>query len=396
MVKYFYTKEEKDCCGCGACSQICTSKCIDIQKDDNGFLFPVIDNSKCTNCDRCNRVCPINEYIESVNDFNAYAVYANDSEAILNSSSGGAFPLLAEYILKNNGKVYGAGFNEKYNVYHFGIENKSELKCLLGSKYIQSNTQNTFNEVKQYLKDGRMILYTGTPCQIAALKLFLGKQYENLYTADVICHGVPSQLMFDEYAKYLEKKHGGKLIYINFRDKIKYGWSITLRYDIQKMNGKIRKYFVPSKLSEYFTGFLRGYILRESCYHCSFASLNRPGDITMGDYWGYQKVLPNLKHDTGLSIILVNSQKGYNMIQSIKESASIFPLNIEQAKVSENINLFHPTQRPPERDLVYKELRLYGFNFIARKYFRSPGYKKEWLKSKISPRLLKLIRKCIR
>ena len=342
--------------------------------DKDGFLFPhVINADACINCGLCAKVCPWENETIAPQQQTFYGAYNTNLEDIQKSSSGGIYPALAKWIIKQGGIVYGAMLDTAtHNLLHIGVSDVDGLKKTLGSKYFQSSIGETYKECKASLDKGQLVLYTGTPCQIQGLKFFLNKDYENLYTADVICHGVPSGKMFNAYVLYLERKHRGRLVDISFRDKEKNGWSITLRYTMEYSNGKKKIYYLERQYSEYFVAFLKGYVERESCYSCPFSSLDRPGDITMGDFWGYQYKRPDLKHEEGLSLILSNSQKGDAMIDILKKEGVHFEVVDEDCvRASENKNLYKPTRRPEERDVIYEELETKGFGFIAEKYLNN-------------------------
>lgn len=227
MNVYLTTGEKIYCSGCRSCEQVCTQNCVTIEYDNEGFLYPTISKEKCINCGLCIRSCPASKAVVTKSNLNNPVVYAawNKVNNILNeSSSGGVFSAIASYILKNNGVVFGCSLEDNLVAKHIGIRNEVELYKLRGSKYVQSDTQDTFKQVRNILKEGKQVFYTGTPCQIAGLKSFLARPYDNLITADLICHGVPSPKVFKEYLNMLEKKHGGKVVYFKFRDKEKYGW----------------------------------------------------------------------------------------------------------------------------------------------------------------------------
>lgn len=394
MIKYILTKNEGACCGCNACVEICPVHCLEMIKSEDGFLYPEANNAKCIECGMCSSVCPMEKKSSELPTvFEAYGAYSTDSKTVIQSSSGGIFSVLAEYILGQDGMVFGAYLDENHELYHIGIDHVQDLYKLRGSKYIQSNINGIYCKVKEILINGKKVLFTGTPCQIYGLKQYLKKDYENLYTADVICHGVPSQKMFDEYVAFLERKHHAKLVDINFRDKVKNGWSITLRYTMQKGNKK-RNYYLISPLSEYFSGFLGGYILRESCYDCKFCTLERPGDITMGDFWGYQKTRPELKHDEGLSLLLINSPKGKELKDVLEKSGVCFnEVSEETVRNSENKNLYTPSLRRSERDNIYKELNEHGFDYIAKKYLQKHFTVKNYAKNYLPKGIVKFLKK---
>ena len=389
MNKYLANGDWSECCGCYACISACPTACISMKQTSEGFSYPSIEDvSKCISCGLCSKVCPVEQRIEKEDSSLFYAAYTKDKSIISNSSSGGIFGELAIYFLDHGGVVFGASLNEKHCLSHISISTKEDLYKLQSSKYIQSEIGNSYQECEAFLKSGKIVFFTGTPCQIQGLKLYLKKTYDNLFTADVICHGVPSQKMFDAYVAYLEKKHKAKLVDINFRDKKRNGWSITLRYTMQFPSGRKKDYYLISKLSEYFSGFLGGYISRESCYKCQFSSLKRPGDITMGDFWGYQKTRPELRHDEGLSIILVNSEKGEQMLCFLdKESVSFETINAKSVYNSENKNLYFPTKRPDARSVIYYELSNDGFESISSKYLRKGHTLKNYIKNHWPPKI---------
>lgn len=383
-----------DCCGCSACVQKCPRQCLSIVPDKDGFLFPSLVKDSCVNCGLCAEVCPLeNKVVPSENQL-FYGAYNENCQDIKNSSSGGIYPALARWILLQGGIVYGVKLDTNHDLYHIGASTEDDVKKTMGSKYFQSEIKEAYNECKANLELGRIVLFTGTPCQIHGLKCFLRKDYKNLYTADVICHGVPSKKMFDAYVTFLEKKHNAKLVDINFRDKKRNGWSITLRYTMEDANGNRKDYCLISKLSEYFTAFLGGAIARESCYKCPYSSLNRAGDITMGDFWGYQVKRPDLKHKEGLSLILSNTSKGQIILDALSSMGIVFnEVNEECVRASENKNLFYPTRRSESRDVVYKELEDKGFEYIASKYFRQTHTWRNKLKNVLPARIVKLIQR---
>lgn len=373
MNKYLAKNKKEFCCGCNACAEKCPTKCIEMNMDSEGFSYPVIaDIDKCIKCNICAKVCPFQE-VDNINTtkFDAVAGYSLNDDILMKSSSGGIFTELVRFFLNDGGVVFGASLDEKHKLSHIAVDCLDDIYKIQGSKYIQSNTKGIFSNCKAELESGKKVLFSGTPCQISALTKFLNKQYDNLYTADVICHGVPSQKIFDAYVEYLEKKHKAELIDISFRDKKKNGWSITLRYTMKHKNDKIKDYYLISPMSEYFTGFLGGYISRESCYECPFSSLNRPSDITMGDFWGYQKTRPELANEKGLSVLLINTNKGKELLNILKQKGLFFSDVTENSiRMSENKNLYKPTFRPNDRDIIYKELNENGFEYIAKKHLQ--------------------------
>lgn len=375
MNNYLDNHNKKDCCGCSACTSSCPVSCIEMKRDEDGFLFPVVkDASKCIDCKLCQKVCPMENPLKHEDDGQYYGAYSSQDELVKKCSSGGIFAELANMILREDGYVFGAAFDDKLSLAHRCYSRGEDLNPVYSSKYLQSDMKDCYSLCKKLLTDGKKVLFSGTPCQISGLHRFLRKEYDNLFTVDVICHGVPSESFFHAYVDSLEKKHKGKLTFINFRDKRKNGWSITLRYIINR-KGKDYIYDLNRRESSYFTFFLKGLIARESCYTCPFASMNRPGDLTLGDFWGYQRTRPELKHELGLSLVLSNTPKGNQMIKELQGCCDVFfaPVNEESIRVSDNKNLYVPTKRPDFRNTIYVDLRANDYFFIEKKYFQLPS-----------------------
>lgn len=297
------------CTGCGACCEVCPKGAIKIV-EINGFLYPLIDKSMCVNCNLCENVCPQNKKYNG-NIKVAYYGNSKDLEIIKKSSSGGVFFELCKYVIKNHGVVVAPGM--KKDLLERIIYDKIEdiYKFALGSKYFQCEPFLKYKEIKSKLDDGILVLYSGTPCQIVALKSYLKKEYTNLITQDIICHGVASPTVFRKYLKSIAKKQN--VSKVSFRDKSK-GWNL---FSMSIDYGKNKKYKKLHTKDSFFYLFLRNKILRESCYNCEFKSTNRASDITLGDFWGYTKVTKK-DNDTGVSLILVNTEKGKNIIDKLE------------------------------------------------------------------------------
>lgn len=312
-------KEKKDCCGCNACYNICPQNCIIMKPDKEGFSYSKIDTKKCIECGLCAKVCPIkNANQHNTGEPDAYACINLNEEMRLKSSSGGIFILLAKKILAKGGIVYGAAFNSNAEVEHIRIEKESDLWKILGSKYLQSNMSITPKKVKEDLNRNQVVLFSGTPCQCAGLKRFLGKNYDKLYIIDFICHGVPSPAVWKDYLKALELKFEEKRDtkkMPSFRDKTK-GWS-HFSVKIPFQNSKLYRKKFGNDL--YMRTFLKNISLRPSCYHCSFKPSFNISDITLGDFWGIKKCLPKMFDDKGTSAVFVNSQKGKYLFQEISD-----------------------------------------------------------------------------
>lgn len=310
---------QNECCGCSACAQACPQCCIDMSENSDGFLIPKINLEKCTDCNLCENACPVfNSEIEVLNDKNipknVYAAYNKNEDVRMKSSSGGIFTLLAEYAIKKNGVVFGARLSDDCkSVYHCMIENIDDISFFRGSKYVQSNIKNTYKDVKNQLASGRFVMFSGTPCQIEGLSLFLKRKYENLFLVDFVCMGVPSQKVWHKYIEYVENKYF-LLQNIYFRDKSS-GWSNS-SFKINYQNGKNH----IEKLYEnlYGSAFQSGLCLRKSCYNCKFRKANHKSDITICDFWGIDETAPEMNDDKGISAIMINSLKGEKAFEDIK------------------------------------------------------------------------------
>ena len=384
MIKLFNGKE--DCCGCTACKSICPKHAIMMQPDEDGFLYPHINENLCIKCGLCKKVCPfenssqIAEHLFDGKPIAAYAAIHNNMEILKSSSSGGVFPAVASIVLDNNGVVFGCTMYSNMEAEHISIDSINGIKKLQGSKYVQSNVKKTFQETENYLKEGRLVLYTGTPCQIAGLKSYLGKDYENLITIDLVCHGVPSPTFFKGYINWFEKKVNGRIVDFKFRNKSKIGMG-CIGKAIYIKNGRIYKKAIIPSCNYYYQYFENGDIDRECCYRCKYASGDRPGDFTMGDYWGIENVHPKIDTQNGVSVLLVNSKKGMQLIGKINGFLKLTESSFEKARIY-NGNLNHPTHMSDKRELIFKTFRESGAYAVDRMYRESVGKKMIWYRIK--------------
>ena len=345
------------CCGCRACEQICPKKAIFIVENKEGFLEPKIDMNKCIKCGLCVKKCPqINEIQKEDKVEKVYA--AKNIKEQLTSSSGGIFSTIANKILKEDGIVFGAAYNDNNEVQHISISDVEDLQKLKGSKYVQSDTKNTFLEVKKYLECGKKVLYVGTPCQIAGLKSFLNKQYNNLLTVDFVCHGVPSPKLFKRYLEWVGK--GKKITDFRFRSKLKKGWGLCYSYLIGK---KLKHGSV--KMNPYYNAFLNGYTYRECCYNCKYATKQRISDITLCDYWGIEKEHPEFYDCKGVSGVIINTKKGVQMFQQIQKDLVYIESTLDKLK-RKNHNLEKPAIRPKFRDFAYDGIFDKDFSVVIK------------------------------
>ena len=307
--------EKQDCCGCTACLHICPVHCITMQEDEEGFLYPVINEDHCIHCHKCETVCPMQKQENQDTGTAAFVGYCRNEVIRKQSSSGGIFSVLAEWVLQQNGVVFGAAFDENCEVYHIAIDTEADLPKLRGSKYVQSRLGNVYPEVRRYLEMERKVLFTGTACQIAGLKKYLNQPYENLYTVDVLCHGVPSPKLWRMYIEAQKKRYHASVEKIEFRNK-KYGWN---NYSIMIDFADQQQYCVRFFADQFMNMLLGNLDLRPSCYACPFKEFPRISDMTIGDSWGIEKVMPDLGDDKGISVILVHSQKGVRMLREVQE-----------------------------------------------------------------------------
>lgn len=352
MDNYFKTNQKDLCSGCGACASVCPQNCITMKEDSEGFRYPIINKKKCIHCGACERVCPVISKKEREDNYlEAYASFNRDETVRQHSSSGGIFTLLAEYILNKKGIVYGASLEDITTLKHIRIESKKDLNKLRGSKYFQSNTTGIYELVKQDLEDKREVLFTGTPCQIEALYKFLNKDYNNLLTQDIICHGVPSKKIWEKYISELETKNNKKVVSASFRNKDK-GWKnnqLNFVFDDKS------EYKEESKKNSYMQLFLSDLILRPSCYSCQFKERYRNSDITLADFWGIEKVNPKMFDDKGTSLLIINSKKGKKIIDLLNKKMIKEEVNIDES-IKYNPSMIRSADRPLNRDKVFNDL----------------------------------------
>ena len=355
MKKTIKALERDKCTGCYSCYNACKLNAIEICENDEGFIFPFIDEQKCVWCGKCADSCPVLNIDYSNNKTpDLYAVRADDAIRAV-SSSGGIFTVLAEEILDRAGYVCGAAFDDELNLNHIIVNSELGLAKLRGSKYVQSNIGKVYAEIEKLLKRGDPVLFTGTPCQVAGLKAYLGKDYKELYTVDIICHGVPSQRIFH---KYLEGVQPEKIVKeVRFRDK-RFGWSCQ---KICIINSDGSEYVDDSKTDVYLRGFFNNAILRKSCSDCPFAEFPRQGDISIGDFWGISKLDKSQYDKKGTSLVYVNSKKGKRLFESIEDKLKIKQFDFKTTKIS---NRIQSKQRISQnRKRIFKFLNSGRFTF---------------------------------
>lgn len=291
-----------------------------------------------------------------------YAVIHKDDEIRKYSRSGGVFSALTDLILQNNGVVYGCVLDDKFSAYHIRTKSIETRNMMRGSKYIQSEMRDSYASVKSDLENQEMVLFSGTPCQIAGLKSFLGKEYSNLVCVDIVCHGVPSPEVWHSYLQWNERKYGGSCFWVDFRNKDDFGWDDHVETLKIKKGKRINK--IDSRV---FTTIFYGHcVLRPSCFRCPYKSTDRVGDISLADYWGIEKAAPDFKHDNkGVSLVLVNNEVGEKWFESIKENIVYAETRIED---SLRPSLVAPFDVPKDREQFWRDYRTHSFSVIARKY----------------------------
>lgn len=354
------------CNGCTACSSICPKHCIEMKENEDGFLYPEVNKINCISCNLCDEICPVNNDIEPNDVPNAYAVINKKEEERLQSSSGGVFSLIANYILDKNGYVVGAAYNDKFEVEHVIIDSKEELHKLRGAKYSQSRLGDVFGKIKELLDTDHYVLFSGTPCQVGGLKSYLRKDYEKLVLIDTVCHGVPSPLVWKKYVEYRSKtdNKGEIPISINLRSKSS-GWS-RYNYSIEFDYGK-KLYSKVNGQDPYMKAFVGNYCLRESCYDCSFKSTQRVSDFTLGDYWGIWNQNPEMDDNKGTSLLLVHSIKGNKILETISNQLNYIQVDLnESIKENPSINKSSPINK--DRSVFIDTISKEGFKQAIKKY----------------------------
>lgn len=361
-------KSKEECCGCTACKSICPQKAIKMIEDKEGFLYPVIDKERCVQCGLCDKVCPILKKLEKREEISSlgYIVNHKENEIRKQSTSGGAFTAIAKYVIEKDGIVYGANFDEEFNVVHSGVRTVEELEKFRGSKYVQSNLQNTFEEIKGQLENKEMVCFSGTPCQVEGLKKFLRKDYENLVTVDIVCHAVPSPKLFRKYLKYIKEKEldNEKIINVSFRNKDKYGY----QYSLMKVEGKTKKYYRGVESDPYYRAFFNNISDRPSCYSCKFRDKNRVSDFTIWDCFIAEEFDKAMDDNLGTTRMLIHTNKGKEIFEEIKEDFIYQP--IETNKLTADVKEIRESIKiNPIREEFFKELDQLEPSILFEKYF---------------------------
>jgi len=383
------------CTGCGACEAVCPVMAIKMEENEEGFLYPNANKEICMNCGKCDRVCSSRQAFRICSKKECYAVSYIQNKNKVFSSSGGVFAALAETILESGGYVCGAAYVKDCpsKVQHRIICDKTELPLLQGSKYVQSDAWIVFVAIRHILEEGKIVLFSGTPCQVAGLKSYLNKTYENLYTVEVICHGVPSEKIFRDY---LKNSFGANVSEFAFRDK-RFGWGYMATARMH--SGK--EAHIHRKASSYYDGYIRGYFLRKSCYLCSFANEERCADITIGDYWGVfqnhrKELLKDIKSwESGVSACIVNTDAGHLLFEATENKVKKLTTSFDQIS-AENYRLLHGNKIPDKREELMTQYRLVGYTGIEADFQKHRDSTLKTAVKEMLPGRIKFLLKCIK
>jgi len=348
----------EECCGCTACASICNYDAIIMKPDALGFLFPEVDTNKCTNCGLCEKVCAFHNNYDKSKNLSRPRVYGarhKNIDDVMKSRSGAVFVAVSDYILQYGGVVYGAGYTDHFRVVHKRATTKEERNEFRGSKYVQSDLTGIFRQVKQDLKNGITVLFSGTPCQTSGLNSYIGEKYrEKLFLLDIVCHGVPSPFIWRDYITYIEEKEGDKIEIVNFRDKEINGWHAHIESFVFKEK-KVNK-------NIYTRLFYQHIMLRQSCGNCFFCNTKRPSDITLADFWGWEKENNDANSDDkGLNLVLVNTNKGAELFAKCVGDLNCFEVSKDSYLQP---NLIQPSKLHPKRQKLVDMYQKHGVEWL--------------------------------
>lgn len=340
-------KNKADCCGCYGCMNTCPTGAISFKFDEEGFWYPEVSDSLCIQCGKCVKVCPCVNIPKAHKKTKSFACSANNKDELLSSSSGGVFAVMAREILQNGGYVCGAVFDEDFSVVHQVIDAEGQLKKIKGTKYVQSKIGSVYSQIKELLEQNMTVLFSGTPCQVAGLVSFLGKEYDNLITVDLICHGVPSPVIWQDYLK--EVSGDDKIVDVNFRNKENGIDNATIDFTFD--NGDIKQ----SRYADdpYVKGFLNNYYLRPSCFECKFKGMKRCSDMTIGDFWAVKEYYPDFDSKYGTSAVITRSEKAQALIDRISKKVNRIEVKADHLSVW-NENLLTSVKHTEKNIYFYK------------------------------------------
>lgn len=368
-LRYLEQHDKTTCFGCSACVAACRSDAIRLVPDGEGFLYPEVDREKCTECGACARACPFGkEGLLHARPGEAYALQAKDADELKASSSGGAFALLAKQVVDGSGWACGCVLEDCRRPRHIVSGSLAGVDEMRGSKYVQSDMGGCFSEVAGRLKAGERVLFSGTPCQVAGLRAFLGSDRPNLTTVDLVCHGVPSPSLLEGYIDSMAPKKG-EIVSLCFRDKERNGWCANGTIEWVAKSGTKRSRRTSPHSDTYYYYYLANAVNRECCYACPFARLERASDLTIGDYWNAESASLGFDWSQGTSAVLVNTRKGAEALEKLKGLAFIEPVSTDHV-VAGNGNLAAPSPRPPLRDRVYADIASEGYERASKRLCR--------------------------
>ena len=367
-----------DCCGCSACEQICPKQCIMMKPDEEGFLYPVINKEICIDCGRCEKVCPVLNKKQGHSLLDAYAFNNVNNQERYDSASGGFFSAISKYLVRQNGVVFGAAYNSEVKVVTSFTDKEEELWKFRNSKYVQSEVKDSYKEAKKLLLLGKKVLFSGTPCQIQGLLNFLGKEYENLYTMDFVCHGVPSPKVFEKYKVYIQQKYGSNLVTYQFRTKRKgYNGKSYGCANIELGDGRTL-HTEDTKGSDLFMSksFFEEVCSRPSCHVCRFKDKERNCDFTVFDCWSVQKIAPNLSDDKGTTLLVVNTQKGKDLFEKASDFYQVNKVDLDKAIMLDGLMMLHSVPAHPLRNAFLLDLDRMSVEDLTKKYLTPKGMKR--------------------
>lgn len=380
--------DKSECCGCTACASVCAHGAITMEPDTFGFLYPQVDTTKCVQCGLCDKVCQFNADYDKSQNLPAPDVYGarhKDMNEVMKSRSGAAFVAISDYILEQGGIVYGVGYKEHFRVCHKRATTKEERDEFRGSKYVQSDLTGIFRQVKEDLKNGLTVLFSGTGCQCAGLNAFIGKKLrENLLLVDIVCHGVPGPDLWSDYLDYLERKYNDTIVSVNFRDKEKFGWKAHRETFMLKNRGGYNSLI-------YTTLFYQHIAFRPSCGICHFCNTTRPSDITLADLWDRGHNFPDVnKDDKGESLLLINTEKGREIFEAVKDKLDYFQTTTDKVMQT---HLREPSKVHPQAKLFEAYYEKYGFE-RTMKHFGFIGWRNKLKELKIV--VIRILNKILR
>ena len=361
-------RKKEECCGCYACKNACPVSAIAMKSDEEGFWYPEVDKQKCIKCGKCLLVCPEVNKPKVYKEVETYAGYSKDKNTQLNSSSGAIFAILAKTILSEGGAVCGAAFDEKFLVHHILIDDIQELELLIGTKYVQSRIENTYEDIKNCLLDKKTVLFSGTPCQVAGLKSFLKEDFDNLICVDLICHGVPSPTVWKKYLNEISPKD--PVVSINFREKKEK--KTNIKYTLQSGECILE----DNSNSAYMKGFINNLFVRPSCYECKFKGIKRCSDITIGDFWGVNEYYPNFSNGFGVSSIIVHGEKGKLWIDKIKNNTNLISVK-EKELMLWNECLVKSVEMNKNRDFFFEKVQTNSIKEVVEELGQSSEKKEK-------------------